>query len=93
MTAETLALFPDMPTIDPDAARAALARMDAAGEKIAALSPMGEDTMSFMCQSGTEAVEGALKGVSDRASGQVARKASGDLRPITRITLACTLIF
>jgi 4-aminobutyrate aminotransferase len=31
------------------------------GEKIAALSPLGEDTMSFMCQSGTEAVEGALK--------------------------------
>ena len=31
------------------------------GEKIARLAPVGEETMSFMCQSGTEAVEGALK--------------------------------
>jgi 4-aminobutyrate aminotransferase len=31
------------------------------GEKINALSPFGEPAMSFMCQSGTEAVEGALK--------------------------------
>src|SRR5438045_6805185 len=31
------------------------------GEKINALSPMGEPVLSFFCQSGTEAVEGALK--------------------------------
>jgi 4-aminobutyrate aminotransferase len=31
------------------------------GEKINALSPMGEPVMSFFCQSGTETVEGALK--------------------------------
>jgi 4-aminobutyrate aminotransferase len=31
------------------------------GETINALSPMGEPVMSFFCQSGTEAVEGALK--------------------------------
>jgi len=31
------------------------------GEKIAALSPMREPVLSFFCQSGTEAVEGALK--------------------------------
>jgi 4-aminobutyrate aminotransferase len=31
------------------------------GEKINALAPMGEPVMSFFCQSGTEAVEGALK--------------------------------
>ncbi len=31
------------------------------GEKINQLDPMGEPVMSFMCQSGTEAVEGALK--------------------------------
>ena len=30
-------------------------------ERINELNPFGEDTMSFMCQSGTEAVEGALK--------------------------------
>ena len=30
-------------------------------ERIDELNPFGEDTMSFMCQSGTEAVEGALK--------------------------------
>jgi 4-aminobutyrate aminotransferase len=30
-------------------------------EKINALSPMGEPVLSFFCQSGTEAVEGALK--------------------------------
>jgi len=31
------------------------------GEKINQLSPFGEPAMSFMCQSGTEAVEGAIK--------------------------------
>ncbi len=36
-------------------------RQVALGEKIDALSPMGEPVMSFFCQSGTEAVEGALK--------------------------------
>ena len=30
-------------------------------ERLAALAPMGEPVMSFLCQSGTEAVEGALK--------------------------------
>ena len=30
-------------------------------ERLAALAPMGEPAMSFFCQSGTEAVEGALK--------------------------------
>ena len=33
----------------------------ALGEKINALNPMGEPVMNFYCQSGTEAVEGALK--------------------------------
>lgn len=33
----------------------------ALGEKIAALNPMGEPVLSFMCQSGTESVEGAIK--------------------------------
>lgn len=33
----------------------------ALGEKINALNPMREPVMSFFCQSGTEAVEGALK--------------------------------
>ena len=36
-------------------------RQIALGEKIAALAPMGEPVLSFFCQSGTEAVEGALK--------------------------------
>jgi 4-aminobutyrate aminotransferase len=36
-------------------------RQVALGEKINALSPMGEPALSFFCQSGTEAVEGALK--------------------------------
>jgi len=36
-------------------------RQVALGERIAALAPMGEPVMSFFCQSGTEAVEGALK--------------------------------
>jgi 4-aminobutyrate aminotransferase len=36
-------------------------RQTALGEKINALSPMGEPVMSFFCQSGTESVEGALK--------------------------------
>ena len=36
-------------------------RQIALGEKINALSPMGEPVLSFFCQSGTEAVEGALK--------------------------------
>jgi len=31
------------------------------GERISELDPMGEPVQSFMCQSGTEAVEGALK--------------------------------
>jgi 4-aminobutyrate aminotransferase len=31
------------------------------GERLAAVAPMGEPAMSFICQSGTEAVEGALK--------------------------------
>jgi 4-aminobutyrate aminotransferase len=31
------------------------------GERIARVAPMGEPAMSFFCQSGTEAVEGALK--------------------------------
>jgi 4-aminobutyrate aminotransferase len=35
--------------------------MVALAEKLARLAPMGEPTMSFFCQSGTEAVEGALK--------------------------------
>jgi 4-aminobutyrate aminotransferase len=33
----------------------------ALGEKINALNPLGEPVQSFFCQSGTEAVEGALK--------------------------------
>jgi len=33
----------------------------ALGERINALNPLGEPVMSFYCQSGTEAVEGALK--------------------------------
>jgi 4-aminobutyrate aminotransferase len=36
-------------------------RQVALGEKINALAPMGEPVLSFFCQSGTEAVEGALK--------------------------------
>ena len=36
-------------------------RQVALAERIAALAPMGEPVMSFFCQSGTEAVEGALK--------------------------------
>jgi len=35
--------------------------MTALCERIAALAPMGEPVMSFLCQSGTESVEGALK--------------------------------
>jgi 4-aminobutyrate aminotransferase len=31
------------------------------GERLAAIAPVGEPAMSFLCQSGTEAVEGALK--------------------------------
>jgi 4-aminobutyrate aminotransferase len=31
------------------------------GERLAEVAPMGEPVMSFMCQSGTESVEGALK--------------------------------
>ncbi len=31
------------------------------GERLAAIAPMDEPAMSFLCQSGTEAVEGALK--------------------------------
>ncbi|MET0808205.1 MAG: acetyl ornithine aminotransferase family protein [Pseudoxanthomonas sp.] len=41
------------------------AQMTALGERLAAVAPMrtigGEAAMSFLCQSGTEAVEGALK--------------------------------
>jgi 4-aminobutyrate aminotransferase len=36
-------------------------RMIALGERLARLAPMGEPAMSFLCQSGTEAVEGAIK--------------------------------
>jgi 4-aminobutyrate aminotransferase len=36
-------------------------RQVALAEKLAALAPFGEAAMSFFCQSGTEAVEGALK--------------------------------
>ncbi|MBB6092457.1 4-aminobutyrate aminotransferase [Povalibacter uvarum] len=36
-------------------------RQTALAEKMNALSPMREPTMSFFCQSGTEAVEGSLK--------------------------------
>ena len=35
--------------------------MTARAERIAALAPMGEPVMSFLCQSGTESIEGALK--------------------------------
>ncbi|MEO8364958.1 MAG: acetyl ornithine aminotransferase family protein [Pseudoxanthomonas sp.] len=35
--------------------------MTALGERLAAVAPMHEPAMSFLCQSGTEAVEGALK--------------------------------
>jgi len=35
--------------------------MTALGERLAAVAPMSEPAMSFLCQSGTEAVEGALK--------------------------------
>ncbi|MGH8026071.1 MAG: acetyl ornithine aminotransferase family protein [Pseudoxanthomonas sp.] len=35
--------------------------MTALGERLAAIAPMREPAMSFLCQSGTEAVEGALK--------------------------------
>jgi 4-aminobutyrate aminotransferase len=35
--------------------------MTALGERLAAVAPMAEPAMSFLCQSGTEAVEGALK--------------------------------
>jgi 4-aminobutyrate aminotransferase len=35
--------------------------MVALGERLARLAPMGEPAMSFFCQSGTEAVEAALK--------------------------------
>jgi 4-aminobutyrate aminotransferase len=31
------------------------------GERVAAISPVGEPAMTFFCQSGTESVEGALK--------------------------------
>jgi len=36
-------------------------RMVALAERLAVLAPMGEPAMSFFCQSGTEAVEGAIK--------------------------------
>lgn len=35
--------------------------MTALGERLVAVAPMNEPAMSFLCQSGTEAVEGALK--------------------------------
>jgi 4-aminobutyrate aminotransferase len=35
--------------------------MTALGERLAEVAPMDEPAMSFLCQSGTEAVEGALK--------------------------------
>src|SRR5947207_7311684 len=36
-------------------------RMVGLGERIARLAPMGEPVLSFFCQAGTEAVQGALK--------------------------------
>ncbi len=36
-------------------------RMIGLAERLAAVAPFGEPAMSFLCQSGTEAVEGALK--------------------------------
>ena len=36
-------------------------RMTSLGERLAAVAPMGEPVLSFFCQSGTEAVEGAIK--------------------------------
>jgi 4-aminobutyrate aminotransferase len=36
-------------------------RMTALSERLAALAPMGEPAMVFLCQSGTESVEGAIK--------------------------------
>ncbi|WP_310467380.1 acetyl ornithine aminotransferase family protein [Sphingomonas sp.] len=36
-------------------------RMIALAERLARLAPLGEPAMSFLCQSGTEAVEGAIK--------------------------------
>jgi 4-aminobutyrate aminotransferase len=36
-------------------------RMVALAERLARLAPLGEPAMSFLCQSGTEAVEGAVK--------------------------------
>jgi len=36
-------------------------RMVALGERLSRLAPMGEPAMSFFCQSGTEAVEAAIK--------------------------------
>lgn len=36
-------------------------RMVVLAERLARLAPMGEPAMSFLCQSGTEAVEGAIK--------------------------------
>lgn len=35
--------------------------MTGLGERLAAAAPLGEPAMSFLCQSGTEAVEGAIK--------------------------------
>jgi 4-aminobutyrate aminotransferase len=36
-------------------------RMTALSERLAALAPLGEPAMVFLCQSGTESVEGAIK--------------------------------
>ena len=36
-------------------------RMTSLCERLAAVAPMGEPVLSFLCQSGTEAVEGAIK--------------------------------
>jgi 4-aminobutyrate aminotransferase len=36
-------------------------RMTSLSERLAALAPMGEPAMVFLCQSGTESVEGAIK--------------------------------
>src|SRR4249919_3284297 len=36
-------------------------QMTALGERLARIAPMGEPAMSFLCQSGTEAVEAAIK--------------------------------
>ena len=36
-------------------------RMTALAERLTRLAPLGEPALAFLCQSGTEAVEGAIK--------------------------------